>query len=152
MARADTEGGVNAMRLATIETGLRSVNEDEEREQAERGRELADHMDRLGVSGHKLHRITGVARDTIGKARKGLASDRTYRVLEQALEDHEADRARGSLPPVATGSDVDTGEYIEVNLAGNFGITATVRGPVDRPDELQRMLSAILREMKGGQA
>ena len=45
--------------------------------------------------------------------------------------------------------DVDATQFIEVNLAGNFGITATVKGPVDRPEELERMLSAILKQMKG---
>lgn len=137
------------MGMATHEAGLRLVDE-EVRDQVERGLELADRMERFGLSGHRLHNITGLARDTIKAAREGKATDRTYRVLEQALEDYELAQERGEMPPDTTEDDVDTSQFITVNLSGNFGITATVKGPVDRPEELQRMLAAILREMKSG--
>lgn len=133
--------------LAVIEAGLHPVD-DVERSQVGRGRELADRMDRLGISGHELHGRTGVARSTITGAQRGNASDRIYRILEQALEDEELARERGHQPPSVGPQDVDESAFVEVTIKGNFGVSAIVKGPVDRPEDLERMLSAILREIK----
>lgn len=130
--------------MATYEAGLTLVSDEG------RGRDIAERQDALGLSDRRLAVLAGVDRSSVEKARAGQAKqDRIYRQLEQALEDEESRRAAGAPEPAATEDDVDTSQYIEVKLAGNFGITATVKGPVDHPDELQRMLSAILQEMRG---
>jgi hypothetical protein len=107
-------------------------------------------MDALGLSVRRMAVLAGVDRSSVEKACAGAAKqERIYREIEQALEDEEAARAAGAPVASATEEDVDTSQFIEVSLSGNFGITATVKGPVDHPEELQRMLTAILHEMKG---
>ena len=133
--------------MAADEAGLRLVDD------SERGREIAERMEALGLSDRRMAVLANVDRSSVEKARAGQAKqDRIYRQVEQALEDEETRRLGGATTPVASEEDVEVSQFIEVNLSGNFGITAIVKGPVDRPEELERMLSAILKQMKGDDA
>ena len=133
--------------MAADEAGLRLVDD------SERGREIAERMEALGLSDRRMAVLANVDRSSVEKARAGQAKqDRIYRQVEQALEDEETRRLGGTTTPAASEEDIEVSQFIEVNLSGNFGITATVKGPVDRPEELERMLSAILKQMKGDDA
>ena len=130
--------------MAADEAGLRLVDD------SERGREIAERMEALGLSDRRMAVLANVDRSSVEKARTGQSKqDRIYRQVEQALEDEETRRLGGATTPAASEEDVEVSQFIEVNLSGNFGITAIVKGPVDRPEELERMLSAILKQMKG---
>ena len=113
---------------------------------SDRGAQIKERLDRLGISDREFYAQTGIDRKTLNRAIAGAAGVRgsTYMAIEAALEKIEA-RVLGA--PVAhpqVGED-----YVEFTVEGNFGVRAVVKGPVKDMDELQKAVARLVREMRG---
>lgn len=97
--------------------------------------EIMRRIDGTGISDRELAEKTGVARGSIAKARKGLASIGVYDRLERWIERFEDE----------TTTNAPHDEVVEFVVTGNFGVSVTVRGPVS---DLAALEAAALRFTK----
>lgn len=81
---------------------------------------------------------SGVSREAVTAAERGIASQRTYDRLEAWLD--RAEREHGSTR--------DDG-YVEFRLTGDSGIDVVIRGPVGDMAELEATVTRLIREMRG---
>lgn len=84
---------------------------------------------------------TGVDRHAIGRAEAGNGSEATYERLERWL-DKFAEETGSDLP--------EQHGLITIKIAGNFGVTATIQGPVENLAELEDAAARLVREMRAG--
>jgi transcriptional regulator with XRE-family HTH domain len=84
---------------------------------------------------------TGLSRESVTKAERGEASVGTYQRLEAWLDafDHEVGEEN---PP--------TVEQITFTVAGDFGVTVTVKGPIADRLELEASVANIIRSIREG--
>lgn len=80
-----------------------------------------------------------IDRGLISDAERGTASDDTYRRLDLFYDAFE--EAIGDDDGVEGGT-------VTVQISGNFGVSATVHGPVGDLEELQALATALIREMR----
>jgi transcriptional regulator with XRE-family HTH domain len=98
----------------------------------------------LGIrSVRELSARTGVNRGAVSGAEHGEASKGTYERLESWLTEQEENDGRAIVRPVG---DPDEG-VLEVTIAGNFGVSAVLRGPVSNPDALMQMVDRLVTSM-----
>ncbi|QZY29789.1 helix-turn-helix transcriptional regulator [Nocardioides coralli] len=81
---------------------------------------------------------SGVSREAVTAAERGMASQRTYERLEAWLE--SAERERGTARD---------DNVVEFRLTGEAGIDVVVRGPVTDMSELEATVTRLIREMRG---
>lgn len=112
---------------------------------SDRGEQIKDRLERLGISDREFYAKTGIDRKTLNRAIAGAAGVRgsTFMAIEAALDKLEA-VMRGE--PVAHAPSED---LVEFTIEGNFGVRAVVKGPVKDMDELQRAVARLVREMRG---
>lgn len=110
-----------------------------------RGESIRERRKALGISTvAQFARLHGsIKEDTISAAEHGRGSSGTYERLENWLADQEANRGRAVVMPVG---DPAAG-ILEVTVAGNFGVSATVKGPVDDPEALMELVDRLIRRM-----
>lgn len=114
-------------------------------DKAKRGEVIRERRRALGIrSVAEFARQHGsIKEDTISSAEHGNASPGTYERLEGWLAEQEANRGRAVVRPIG---DPAHG-LLEVTVAGNFGVSATVKGPVDNPEALMEMVERLIRRM-----
>lgn len=112
---------------------------------SDRGDQIKDRLDRLGISDREFYAKTGIDRKTLNRAIAGASGVRgsTYMAIEAALDKLEA-AMHGQ--PVTRAPSEDT---VEFTIEGNFGVRAVVKGPVKDMEELQRAVAQLVREMRG---
>lgn len=83
-----------------------------------------------------------ISRDAISAAEKGEASDSTYERLEALYDAFEEE--------IGTDDDAPAGDNqaVTVQISGNFGVSATIQGPVGNEAEIQALATALIREMR----
>lgn len=111
----------------------------------ERGKEIQERLDAIGVGDREFHTATGIDRKTLRRAVAGEPGTRnsTYIAIESALDKLEA-KFRGEAVAMPSSED-----YVEFTVEGNFGVRAVVKGPVKDMAELQRAVTRLVREMRG---
>lgn len=115
---------------------------------SERGDQIKDRLDRLGISDREFYAKTGIDRKTLNRAIDMAPGVRgsTYMAIEAAIDKLEA-AMQGQ--PVAQ---MPSEDMVEFTIEGNFGVRAVVKGPVKDMDELQRAVTRLVREMRGDES
>jgi transcriptional regulator with XRE-family HTH domain len=92
-----------------------------------------------GIPVAELARLAGVDRNYLAKALKGqqAVSDTFLGKITRALERFEDE----------TGSNGDV-DLVEFRVAGNFGVTAVVKGPVRNMPELEAAVGRLIAQMQ----
>ena len=89
-----------------------------------------------------------ISREAISAAEAGIASEATYQRLDAFLDFYEEHTSSERLEQQAE-LDQDA-DLVTFELSGNFGVTATVKGPVSDLAELEGAVVRLLREMRSG--
>lgn len=120
---------------------LPTVDDDKVR----RGQAIRERRKALGIASvAKFARLHGsIKEDTISAAEHGRGSSGTYERLESWLSEQEANRGRAVVIPVG---DPDAG-FLEVTIAGNFGVSAVVKAPVENAEELMAMVDHLVQRL-----
>jgi len=105
-----------------------------------RGEDIKRRRFALGIDSiHKLHKATGIDRETLSRAEAGNASDATYDRLEAWLD--RVEEEDGGAP--------DSAGPIKLTFHDVYGIgEIIVEGPVDHPDELTEAVGKILERIR----
>lgn len=147
------------MHSGSLGAGLGIMDEDE-RSRLDRGSAIKGRRERLGIrsvrafaawmaeNAERLGMQHPVSIDALTAAEKGKASPQTYDRLEAFLGqlEHEVGIDQATLSP--DGVEELAGQMIEVNLTGNFGVSATVKGPREATDELKSLLAVLVQQMR----
>lgn len=128
------------MHAVAHEADLADVTTDDER-----GAEIQERIDALGISDREFYKRTGIDRKTLNRAITGEGTrPSTYIAIDAALTRMED--MVGRRGEQRRNADDD---YVEFTVEGNFGVRAVVRGPVRDMSELQAAVSKLVREMRG---
>lgn len=112
----------------------------------ERGEEIQQRLDALGISDREFYKRTGIDRKTLNRAIAGEGTRAsTYIAIDAALTRLESMVGK-------RGAVEHPDDFVEFTVEGNFGVRAVVRGPVKDMDELQRAVSKLVREMRGDES
>jgi len=113
----------------------------------DRGAQIQQRLDELGISDREFHEVTGIDRKTLRRAVDGQERVRpsTYAAIESALDKIEQ-RVAGAPQQRPIGDPAQ--DLVEFTIEGNFGIRAVVKGPVRDMDALQAAVSKLVRDMQ----
>lgn len=106
------------------------------------GAEVKRRRKRIGMTVEDLAAEADVSRDTLSDYEKGVRKPHpsTVRKVREALEriEHE------------TGLDAPgrSGDIIEFEVSGDYGVRVVVRGPIRDADELQRSVAALVQQIR----
>lgn len=132
-------GGARAVNNFATKAQLVSVAENND----DRGVELKERFDALGISYREWDERTGIDRQTLSRAFQGRSQDSTYTAIDAELTRLER-HVRG-IPEDAPTPEED---YVEFTAEGNFGVRVVVRGPVRNMDALREAVSKLIEDMK----
>lgn len=118
-------------------------------EKKRRGAEIdAERVDQ-GLSKMGLARKAKMSVETYYRVLDGTAGDKSYRKVEEALREHASHPADADLQPAALVRS-ETGEFLEVEIVGDFGVRVTARAPITHPAELERFAARLVRDIRSG--
>lgn len=129
------------MSLATVEPvgSVRVVESGE-------GAVIRDRRMKLGLSVKALAGLAGVDRGRLAAIEDGAqARSGTYGAIHAALDKLEAEMSGPYDPPAAIPD--PSGRTVTFHVEGNFGIKATVQGPVENIEELRLQVQELIRVM-----
>lgn len=111
----------------------------------ERGKRIQERFEALDMADREWYRQTGIDRKTLNKAIAAAEGvrDSTYDAIEVALGRLEKRKAG-----FASGASEVEGGYVEFVVEGNFGVRATVKGPVANIAELREAAAQMVRDIK----
>lgn len=112
---------------------------------SERGDQIQERLNALGITDRQWHDRTGIDRKTLRRAINGDAAVRanTYRQIEDWLTRLEKEKGSFDGP---TGETEDP-HVVTFKLSGNFGVDVAVSGPVENIDELRATVEKLIRGM-----
>ena len=82
-----------------------------------------------------------VTLDAIKSAEAGTAKDATYLNLRRFYDRYEQEIGEDDERD-------DFSQLVTVKITGNFGVSATVQGPVGDREEIQELATALIRELR----
>lgn len=104
-----------------------------------RGRQIKRRRLAHGIkSARQFADRAGVSRNAVTAAEAGTASEGTLERLEAWLDNFD----------VETGNDEPEDDYIEFRISGNFGVSATVKGPIANRLEVEESARRLIRDMQ----
>lgn len=116
---------------------------------SDEGQRVRERRERLGVDKKELAEAAGVNRNTLAAIEAGESFNRSSLAkIERALEALELEAGIKAPPRGAAAAAHGSGELIEFDIAGDFGVHLVVRGPVGDAEVLKRQVVDIIREIR----
>lgn len=114
----------------------------------DRGADIRRRFEALGISDREWHAQTGIDRKTLIRAMENRPGVRpgTYDAIEANLGKLEA-RAEGKPAVRPVGDPAD--DLFEVEIEGNFGVRAVVKGQVRDREALREFVRDLIADMGG---
>lgn len=114
----------------------------------DRGEEIRRRFEALGISDREWHAQTGIDRKTLIRAMENRPGTRpaTYDAIEVNLGKLEA-RSEGEPAVRPVGDPAD--DLFEVEIEGNFGVRAVVKGQVRDREALREFVRDLIADMGG---
>ena len=109
------------------------------------GAEVQARRERLGMDKKQLAIEAGVSRQTLAEieAGKGFRASSLTKIV-RALERAEAEAGITGTP--AQG--VESSDFIEFDVSGDFGVHVIVKGPIRDADLLRRQVAELVRDIR----
>lgn len=118
-------------------------------EKLRRGQAIEAERVELGIPKARLARMAKMSTETYYRVVDGTAGDTSYTKVEEALRDHaEAPDDAESQPAALVRT--EGGDFLEVEIVGDFGVRITARAPINHPSELERFAARLVRDIRSG--
>jgi hypothetical protein len=99
----------------------------------------------------ELAREFGVSRSNVYAIFNGTAAEITYEQMKVWFDRLDAKESADVSELTSGGTDVASEhDHVTIRLTGNFGVDATVEGPVEDIDAIKQAAKELLREMQQG--